>query len=61
MTARKFPWKLFWRTVILQAGLLVAALALTGVVARHYFKNQFLDQVGRQLKTTLGSLSKALP
>jgi two-component system phosphate regulon sensor histidine kinase PhoR len=58
---KRFPWKLFSRVVAVQAILVLAALAASGLAARYFFKQHFLAQVENQLMISLGSLAPDLP
>lgn len=58
--AKTFPWRLFSRIVLIQAALVLVALLVSGLAARHLFKRQFISQVEDQLHLMLGSLSQDL-
>lgn len=60
MTAR-FPWKIFTRVVLIQALLVLTAIAGSAYAARVFFKDQFIAQTRSQLKDTLQLLRAALP
>ncbi|MGK5089458.1 ATP-binding protein [Bdellovibrionota bacterium FG-2] len=59
--SKKFPWRLFSRIVLIQALLVLVAVAVSGVAARYFYKRQFLAQVESQLHVTLERLSDDLP
>ena len=56
-----FPWRIFSRIVLFQAVLILLALCASGLTARHFLKDQFLQQSESQLQDTLTSLSEVLP
>ncbi len=58
---KRFPWRLFSRIVLIQALLVLVAVAASGVAARYFYKQQFIAQVESQLHVTLKSLTQDLP
>ncbi|MCM2324506.1 MAG: ATP-binding protein [Oligoflexia bacterium] len=61
MTKRRpFPWRVFSRLLVIQTGLSLLALLISGVAARHFFKEQSLSALERQLQGTLVGLSHFL-
>jgi len=58
---RGFPWKVFYRFILVQALLAVAGLALVGVASRYYFKRQFIRQVRSSLQDTMSHLALEFP
>lgn len=61
MNKKVFPWRLFTRIVLVQAVLVLAALTASGLIARYVFRTQFVNQVEKQLHTTLEILARNLP
>lgn len=57
----RFPWRIFFRVVSLQAALILLALAVSGLAARHYFKRHYVAQTESQLQDTLSTLSRHVP
>jgi two-component system phosphate regulon sensor histidine kinase PhoR len=55
-----FPWRIFFRTVLIQACLVVAALGASGLAARYFFKQKYIHQVAEQVNDTLVGLSPDL-
>lgn len=56
-----FPWKVFFRTAITQAAVILLALGALHFAAEHFFKKQFIAQVESQLKQTLSGISQEAP
>ncbi|MDZ4676328.1 MAG: ATP-binding protein [Oligoflexia bacterium] len=55
-----FPWRIFFRMVLIQTCLVVAALGASGLAARYFFKQKYINQVAEQLHDTLVGLSPDL-
>lgn len=60
-TIKGFPWRVFYRYILVQSLIAIFGLALAGVGARYFFKRQFLGQVRSQLQDTLYHISVELP
>jgi len=58
---RGFPWKVFYRFILVQALLAVMGLALVGVASHFYFKRQFIRQVRSSLQDTIRHLALEFP
>ncbi len=56
-----FPWRIFTRVVLLQALLVLLALAASGLTARYFYKRQFFSQLEDKLKDTLTIVARTLP
>ncbi len=50
---KNFPWKVFYRHIAVQAAIIIVGLGTAGVVARYYFKRQFISQVASQAQDTI--------
>lgn len=55
--SKQFPWRIFYRVAIVQTLLVVVAITLSGIAARHFYKKYFVRQVQSQLKDSLLLLS----
>jgi len=54
-----FPWRIFFRLLLIQGALIIGALVATGFAARFYFKEVFVAQVTEELRHTLVLLNNS--
>jgi hypothetical protein len=55
---QQFPWRIFYRVVVVHAALVIIALLASGLASRYFFKRHFVQQVKSQLQDTLSLLSR---
>jgi two-component system phosphate regulon sensor histidine kinase PhoR len=55
-----FPWRVFVRTIVVQMGLLLAAIGLSGFLARSFFKSESVKQIQTELRGALEIASHSL-
>lgn len=56
LSNKLFPWRIFYRFVLVQVVLVLTALLSSGLLARYFFKQYYLDQVRTRVKDTLNLL-----
>jgi two-component system phosphate regulon sensor histidine kinase PhoR len=55
-----FPWRIFMRTIVVQLALLLGAIAVSGLLARSFFKERSINQFEEQLESALSIASHGL-
>lgn len=58
---KPFPWRTFRRVALIQAALVLVAIAFSGLSARYFFKRYYVHQMQAQLRDTLLVLSRSVP
>lgn len=56
-----FPWKVFYRALLIQAIFLIVVLATSGLTARYFFRQHFLQQTRIALQDSLIVFSRHMP
>jgi len=56
-----FPWRIFSRVLLFQGLLILAGLAGSALVARHFFKRFFLEEVRTELSDAMRELKRTEP
>src|SRR4051812_9081247 len=56
-----FPWRVFSRLALVQALLVLLALAASSAIGHYHFRRVMISQVERQLRDSLIAISAGLP
>jgi two-component system, OmpR family, phosphate regulon sensor histidine kinase PhoR len=57
---KHFPWRIFYRIALFQSLLILAAILISGLAARYFFKSYFESQLVDQLRDSLTVLSRSM-
>ncbi len=57
---KSFPWRVFLRTIFVQLALLLGAIAVSGFLARSFFKDRTIVQLEEQLDSAMRIASHSL-